>query len=185
MAISYGASLSDTCPVFLTSMLYQENCPIEGESSFDSAMVDPSVAGNRLIQNADGSLSLDSKSAAFVLGEKIRDAAEAIFGRIQQWVVGSGQDSIPFEKDESIQSDVCVISNGTCPVMSTWLDFTKLMCVNGGGITISPMRDEQMSPKKGIVVALRGFSKILPAQEFCSKSKGSIFVEKYVKDHAE
>jgi hypothetical protein len=82
------------------------------------------------------------------------------------------------------QQVTCAIRNETCPLMSTWINFIDLMCKNGGGgITITPMRSHHMNPQSGIVVALKGFSKIVPALEFCSS--GQIIIEQYVEKNSD
>lgn len=83
---------------------------------------------------------------------------------------------IPSHSQEGVQM------HENCPKMSTWLNFTKLMCEEGGGITLTPMRSHHTQPEKGIVVALRGFSKIVPAKDFCLC--GPAIVEQYVKENA-
>lgn len=165
--------------------------------------------GGGLIQHPNGVIEMIPKSPAFVFGERVvRPAIDAsmtsfkyawevmnlgfsslngVFKRIFNPIPGA-QAVQQVEKnisDQSLHQKVThVIKNETCPLMATWLSFIDLMCKNqGGGITITPMRSHHMNPQRGIVVALRGFSKIVPALEFCSS--GRIIVEQYVEKNSD
>ena len=164
--------------------------------------------GGGLIRHPNGVIEMIPKSPAFVFGEFVRPAIDAsitsfkyawevmnvgfsslngVFKRIFNPIPGA-QAVQQVEKnisDQSLHQKVThVIKNETCPLMATWLSFIDLMCKNqGGGITITPMRSHDMNPQSGIVVALRGFSKIVPGLEFCSG--GRIIVEQYVEKNSE
>jgi len=159
--------------------------------------------GSGLIQHPNGVIEFIPKSPAFIFGELfVRPAIDAsmtlckhvwramnfgfssldsVFKRILNPIPGAQANLISDTREQKVTH---VIKNGTCPLMVTWLSFIDLMCKNqGGGITITPMSSHDMKPQSGIVVALKGYSKIVPALEFCSG--GQIIVEQYVEKNSD
>ena len=77
------------------------------------------------------------------------DAVASVFDHLWKGIQGS------FSSINSLRERSCtrVVRKETCPIMATWSDFTKRMCGNGGRFAIPPF-----------MAALRGFSKIIPAE---------------------
>jgi hypothetical protein len=160
----------------------------------DMCLVDPTIPGNRL-REEDGQIELQPINPFYRIGEGLRPLVDGVSKLVSKIVEiapyilrdlfqRSTSQEAPAKLVAS-QAFTALVKEETCPLMSTWLNFTKLMCENGGGITISPMKTEHAKPDTGIVVALRGYSKIIPAIEFCSCGKGSVIVERYVNEHSD
>jgi ankyrin repeat protein len=142
-------------------------------------MVDYSVPGNRL-REEDGKLELTPIDPFYRIGESLRTVAGDAVTLVSKVVVSVKQVLNP---SQSNRAPVPTIRNETCPLMSTWLDLTRIVCENGGGIIISPT--EGVQARSGTVVVLRGYSKVVSAIEFCSRAGGQGIVEKFIQDHSE
>lgn len=188
MSLTNNVSLLGMCSV-RTAALHPLVCPCDGRLPELTEYL-----SRGMHQGTDTVLETIPKTPAYVLGERVVrpliDALASLCDRIWKTVkwVGSffgGIGSKNAETQSLQKSVVVVVRNESCPVMTTWLDFSELMCANGGGITISPMKSDHMRPERGVVVALRGFSKIVPAKDFCSRGRGRVIVEEYVKENAD